>query len=154
MDIDYRALAERLLDFQTLMRLAPIARELDVLDKGTFLALHCLLAEHKTVHPKELSQKMSVSSARIAALLHHMEEEGLVARRPDPNDNRKILVSLTRQGERMIQEKRARVVERMAEALEGLGPEDAETYLRIQMKMVRNLCAKHTADKGYVGYPL
>lgn len=137
--MNYHALAEKLIDLHAFLRLVPVARKLSVIDKGTFFALNYLMSPQRAVHPKELSQKMAVSSARIAALLNHMEQEGLVVREPDPDDNRQINVSLTDQGKRLIKNIRAEVVDIMAEALEGLGPEDAETYHRIQMKMVQNL---------------
>ena len=72
MIMDYRALAEQLLDLQALLRLDPVNQQVSIFEKGTFLALQ-YLSHQKTVHPKELSQQMAVSSARIAALLNHME---------------------------------------------------------------------------------
>ncbi len=140
--MDYRALAEKLIDYQMLMRLMPVAQKISILDKGTFLALYYLISSQKAVHPKELSQKMAVSSARIASLLNHMEQEELIVRKSDPNDNRQIFVSITKKGEQLIQYKRGEVVEIMAEVLEELGPKEAETYLRIQMKILHNFMRK------------
>lgn len=137
--MDYRALAEKLIELQTLLHLVPVIRKLSVFEKGTFLALNYLMEHPKEVHPKELSQKMAVSSARIADLLNHMEREGMIVRKADPNDNRQILVSLTDQGEQLIKNKRAEVVDIMAETLEELGQEEAQTYLRIQMKILQKL---------------
>ena len=136
--MDYHALAETLIDYQILLRLAPVAQKLSNLDKGTFLALNFLMPKQNVTHPKELSQKMSVSSARIAALLNHMEQEGLILRVPDPDDNRQIIISLTNKGEELIKNKRAEVVDLMAETLEELGPDEAETYMRIQKKILQN----------------
>lgn len=135
--MDYHALAEKLVDYHIFLRLAPLSRKLSVLDKGTFLALHYLEAHQRMAHPKELSGNMAVSSARVAALVNHMERDGLVVRRPDPHDNRQILVMLTNQGEQLIKNKRAEVVESMTEVLEELEPEEVETYLRIQEKILQ-----------------
>ena len=118
MIMDYRALAEQLLDLQALLRLDPVNQQVSIFEKGTFLALQ-YLSHQKTVHPKELSQQMAVSSARIAALLNHMENEGLIVRSPDPNDNRQVTVSLTARGEQLI-----------------------KIYLRIQTKFLTNFKKK------------
>ena len=72
-----------------------------------------------------------------------MEEQGLVTRNVDPEDNRKILVYLTDAGVQMIQKKRAEVVDSVAKTLELLGPEDAEAYLRIKTKILRNYMESH-----------
>ena len=141
MIMDYRALAEQLLDLQALLRLDPVNQQVSIFEKGTFLALQ-YLSHQKTVHPKELSQQMAVSSARIAALLNHMENEGLIVRSPDPNDNRQVTVSLTARGEQLIKKKKEEVVNIMAKALEELGPEEAEIYLRIQTKFLTNFKKK------------
>lgn len=136
--MNYHELAEKVIDMQELLHPAPVTRKLSVFDKGALFALNYLMMHKTAVHPKELSQKMAVSTARVAALLKHMEEEGLVVRNPDPNDNRKIIVSLTSQGEQLIKNKREEVVDIMAQTLEELGPEEAQTYLRIQMKIIQN----------------
>ena len=141
MIMDYRALAEQLLDLQALLRLDPVNQQVSIFEKGTFLALQ-YLSHQKTVHPKELSQQMAVSSARIAALLNHMENEGLIVRSPDPNDNRQVTVSLTARGDQLIKKKKEEVVNIMAKALEELGPEEAEIYLRIQTKFLTNFKKK------------
>lgn len=76
------------------------------------------------------------SSARIAAVLNHLEARKLIARTPDPEDSRQIMASLTESGMRLIEEKRAEVVDIVAVMLEKLGPEDARTYLRLQEKIL------------------
>lgn len=74
---------------------------------------------------------MGVSSARVAALLNHLEKEGFIQRRPDLKDNRQVIVSITDKGIQAICQKRERILDMIAQALESLGPEDAQTLLRI-----------------------
>lgn len=146
--MDYHMLAEKLLDLQTILRLEPASRQLSLIERGSFLALHYLMDSSRTLHPKELSQKMAVSSARVAALLKHLEHDGLITRSPDPGDNRQVVVSLTCRGAQLIKEKRAEVVNIIAEALEELGPEEAETYLRIEEKFRQNFIRRTNCGKG------
>ena len=136
--MDYHALAEKLIDLQYGLHQVPANRQLSILDKGIFFALNYLMAQHKAVNPKELSKEMAVSSARIAALLNHLEEEGLVRRTADPEDKRQIRISLTEEGAQLIHDKRAEVVDILAHTLSQLGPEDANTYIRIQTKIIEN----------------
>lgn len=134
---DYRALAEELLELRISMHLTPAARKLTDLDKGTFLALSDLLGQG-VVHPKELSRKMAISSARVAALLNHMEREGMVVRTADPGDNRQVIISLTAYGRQLIESRRSEAVRMLARALEELDPEEAESYLRIRRKLLNS----------------
>ncbi len=136
---DCRVLAERLINLQMLMRRVPVTRRLTDLDRGTFLALNDLLARDEPVHPKELSRRMAISSARVAALLNHMEREGMIVRTADPTDNRKVLVSLTEAGRQQIQSRKQEAVEIITQTLEALDPGEAEAYLRIQAKILNYL---------------
>ncbi len=137
--MDFYMIAGQLLDIQFLMSPEPVSRLLYAFENGTFLALQYLAQKKSGVHPKELSVKMAVSSARIAALLNHMERDGLIVRTPDLKDNRQIIISLTAHGEQLVMEKKAEMTGILAEALKELGQEDAETYLRIRQKLFQSV---------------
>ena len=79
---------------------------------------------------------MSVSTARIAALLKHMEEKGWILKTLDSRDNRQILVSMTKSGKSIFEARYRETILQIAGLLEALGPEDTETLLRIEEKMV------------------
>ena len=137
--MDYHALAEQLMDLHVLLHQSPAGRQLEDLDRGTSLALGYLMAHHKMAHPKALGRGMAVSSARVAALLNHLEEQGLIRRTADPDDNRQTIVSLTAAGEERIRQRRAQAVTLLAQVLERLGPEDAAAYLRLRKKLIEAL---------------
>lgn len=136
--MDCRSLAEQLVDLQTGLHQLPASQQLAILSSGTFFALQYLMTHQMTAHPKELSKGMSVSSARIAALLNQMEKQGLIVRTADPDDHRQTVISLTPEGMERIHQKRAEAVEAVARTLAELGPEDAEAYLRITAKILQN----------------
>ena len=129
--VDYHILAERLVNLHTSLHLVPINQELSALDRGTFFALNYLMLHNHSAYPKDLSRSMGVSSARVAALLNHLEKEGFIQRRPDLKDNRQVIVSITDKGIQAICQKRERILDMIAQALESLGLEDAQTLLRI-----------------------
>ena len=76
-------------------------------------------------------------------MLNRMEEEGLIVRLPDSRDNRQTIITPTQFGIQFVQEHRTGLVDAMAKALELLGPEDAQNYLRIQKKILQNLKKKN-----------
>ena len=133
--MDYRTLAEQLIELRTSLHLTPFSQELATLERGIFFALNFLMLHKNSAYPKDLSRGMGVSSARVAALLNHLEKEGLIRRSPDPKDSRQVIVSLTDSGVRAIRQKREEVLDIAAQTLEELGPEDAEALLRIQKKL-------------------
>lgn len=137
--MDYHLLAEELIDLHRRLLSFPFNRMLADLAKGELFVLNYLIVHQDPVHPKELSQQMMVSTARVAALLNRMEEEGLILRLADSRDNRQTIITPTQFGIRFVQEHRTELVDAMAKTLELLGPEDAQNYLRIQKKILQNL---------------
>ena len=133
--MDYHLLAEELIELHRRLLSFPVNRMLADLAKGELFVLNYLMVHQDPVHPKELSQQMMVSTARVAALLNRMEEEGLIVSR----DNRQTIITPTQFGIQFVQEHRTGLVDAMAKALELLGPEDAQNYLRIQKKILQNL---------------
>ena len=83
---------------------------------------------------------MAVSSARIAALLNHLEAMELIERTPDPQDCRQTIVSITDKGLSFIRQKRSQVVAMLTDLLQQLGPEDAAEYLRITRRIICIAC--------------
>ncbi len=136
--MDYTALANELLEARTQLVQVPASQQLSRMLKGELFVLNYLVTNQTQVHPKELSEKLAVSTARIASLLNHMEEKNFIRREPDPEDNRQVYVVLTEEGHAAIQRIKPMVISHIAAMLEKLGPEDAETYIRIQKKIWSN----------------
>ena len=85
--------------------------------------------------PGEISSEMNVSSARIATALNSLEGKGLITRRIDPSDRRRILVSLTPEGKAASDEHHRAVIAQAAKMLSLLGEHDAREFLRIIRKL-------------------
>ena len=105
--MDYSLLAGQLLSVQANLLQVPAYQQLSKMVRGELFVLNYLATHETAIHPKELSKKMAVSTARITSLLHHMEEKGLIARSSDLSDNRQIFVRLTENGVNAIQKARA-----------------------------------------------
>ena len=134
----YEALADELLHIRANLLRVPAHQKLSNMLRGELFVLNYLHEHDTIVHPKELSENLSVSTARIASLLKNMEEKKLIVRTPDPVDSRQIIVHLTSEGEKAIQQYREDVLRYLAEMLESLGPDDAREYIRIQEKIYCN----------------
>lgn len=139
--MDYTALANELLSVRANLLQVPANQKLSKMVQGELFVLNYLITHEKIVHPKELSEKMAVSTARIASLLNHMEGKKLIQRYADKDDNRQVIVILTDTGRQEIHRIRAEVISYVCAMLESLGPEDAEAYIRIQKKIWNNFLA-------------
>ena len=79
----------------------------------------------------ELSGRMMVSNGNVTGLAERLVAQGLLDRRPSPNDRRAQLVSLTSEG-RSAFRAMARTHENwIAEMLTDLTPTDVETLMRL-----------------------
>lgn len=133
--MDYTQLAEQMLSVRAQLSHMPVGEAVAEASGGEFFALSFLLARGGNSSPSELSRGMEVSTARIAALLKHLEKKGLVRRNSDPRDERRVIVALTEEGRGIISRRRAEAVDRVAAALRALGEEDAREYVRLQLKL-------------------
>lgn len=134
----YEALADELLHIRADLLRVPAQQKLSNMLRGELFVLNYLHDHDTIVHPKELSENLSVSTARIASLLKHMEEKNLIVRAPDSSDSRQIIVRLTEDGKKAIQTYREDVLAYLTRTLESLGPDDAREYIRIQKKIYCN----------------
>lgn len=86
--------------------------------------------------PSELSRSLYASSARIAALLKHLEAKGWIVRTPDADDERRVDVVLTEAGAACIRERLSAVLDEVSGLLSALSPEEAVEYVRLQRKLL------------------
>lgn len=135
--MDYTALAEDLLQTRTSMSQMTVERQMSKMMKGEIFLLGYLSSHNNQAYPKELSKGMKVSTARIATILNHLEEQQFIIRTTDAQDNRQIIVTLTKAGMQAAQEHRAQMLDYLVKMLELLGPEDAKEYVRLQKKLLQ-----------------
>ncbi len=136
MDYDYKAAAIELLRIQTEFNRLKANQQMDGLSQGELFALGCLYGHGKSAYPKNLCVDMSISSARVAVLLNHMEKKGWISRSPDPNDSRQTVVSLTDCGESFYLLKQEEALESIVNVLKKLGEDDTRQLLRIRKKLL------------------
>ena len=118
--------------------------------RGELCLLMHVKRQNGLVLPSELSEAMSVSTARVARLLNTLEDRGLVQRSMDLSDRRKIVVTLTVEGERYLEAVYERTHKRASAVIDALGAEDTEAFIRIAEKIAdisRSLSAEEAGGQ-------
>ncbi len=98
---------------------------------GEMFILNYLMSCQGDTMPSELAAAMNTSTARVAMALKSLESKGLIQRRIDSEDRRKVIVSITEEGNELVKSDRQEMRERMVRILRELGEEDAREYMRI-----------------------
>ncbi|HWM82140.1 MAG TPA: MarR family transcriptional regulator [Pseudolabrys sp.] len=79
----------------------------------------------------ELSQRMMVSNGNVTGLVERLQAQGMVERRPAPNDRRAQLVSLTADGRKTFRAMARTHEDWVAEMFAAMTPDDTETLMQI-----------------------
>jgi DNA-binding MarR family transcriptional regulator len=85
---------------------------------------------HGPITPSELAARERIQRPTATRILARLDDTGLVARTPDPQDRRSSLVAITPAGRALMSELRTRKTAFLARRLERLGPEDRATLER------------------------
>jgi DNA-binding MarR family transcriptional regulator len=67
--------------------------------------------------PGALAEQEGVRPQAMGTILGSLEQRGLVERRPDATDGRKVLMSVTDTGQAILLDRRSKTTERLAKAL-------------------------------------
>ena len=126
--------AEKLLDLVYQFNQTKNKRSLNQSMGGARLIMH-LLYEEKVLTPGEISEKLSISTARVATALNLLEEKMLIKRTIDVKDRRKIIVQLTKKGNEKTQILKNHILSKTSQLLSQLGTKDTEELLRITTKV-------------------
>lgn len=135
LNMDYTALAREYMEVLFKMRKRKNQKKISDSMHGEQFVLGYLSHHDGCVIPSDISNEMGISSARIAAALGNLESKGLITRRIDVRDRRRILVELTDAGRALEAEHEKAIMSMMARMLEDLGAEDAIEFLRILKKL-------------------
>jgi DNA-binding MarR family transcriptional regulator len=85
---------------------------------------------HGPLTPSELAARERIQRPTATRVLARLEDEGLIARTPDPQDRRSALVSITPAGSDLLADLRTRKTLFLARRLETLSPEERATLGR------------------------
>lgn len=133
--MNYRQFAEELLEIRKMRSKLSYERNLSSLLKGETLVLLFLADTGGILHPKEISEKMNISTARTAVILGSLEKHGYIDRLADRNDNRQVLVSIKDEGREYLKDIKERTIDFFAEYISKLDEQDIRALIRIERKL-------------------
>jgi DNA-binding MarR family transcriptional regulator len=82
--------------------------------------------------PGVLAGGERVRPQAMGTTLAALEQRGLVARMPDPDDGRRVSMSITEDGRQVLLDRRSASVHRLARALaDGFGPEERRRLMEV-----------------------
>lgn len=136
--MDYQALAREYMVILHQMRKHKNEKRINDSLHGEQFVLSFVSNHGGSVIPSDISNEMGISTARIAAALGSLESKGLITRRIDESDRRRILVELTDTGRAKEAEHAAAIMGFVVRMLENLGEEDATELLRILKKIAEH----------------
>ena len=90
-----------------------------------------VLERRPTMSAADLARASFVRAQSAADLIGALERRGLIERRTDPDNRRRMLISLTPEGRAFLDTYDPRVEELEEQMLADLGPEERETFRRL-----------------------
>jgi DNA-binding MarR family transcriptional regulator len=82
------------------------------------------IERHGPMTPSEVASRERIQRPTATRVLARLEEMGLIARTPDPQDRRSSLIAITPEASEMLAEQRTRKTAFLAERLDRLTPDD------------------------------
>lgn len=104
--------------------------------KGANIVIKVLDRLGEPTNPKHLAETLNLSTARIAVVLGNLEKRGLIIRTMDPDDRRRINVSLTESGKKVAKAEKQEMRNKIIRVFELMGEEDTHQYLELTAKFV------------------
>lgn len=105
-----------------------------------------ILWEREGLTQRELSDETNLTEPSTVIMLNQMEQSGLIRKKKDPDDKRKLRISLTPKARRLEKRLLPIAIQLNEMAAAGISSDELETFIRVAGKMTENLLAP--ADKG------
>ena len=105
-------------------------QQIDVNSMGIGKVLGFISCANREVSAGEISEYMEVSTARVAVLLKKMSDKGLIVKHSDPKDARRVLVSITEEGRKVLKEKRDEILLYSGAVIERFGKDKIEDFIQ------------------------
>ncbi|MEY8351783.1 MarR family transcriptional regulator [Lachnospiraceae bacterium 54-53] len=133
--MDYKDLALEFMEVMNQTRRRNVPKQIDDSMRGEHFVLNYISEHEGNVIPSDISHEMGITSARVAAALNSLEKKGLITRRIDAGDRRRILIDMTDAGREQVKKHYEMILDTTIDMLRYLGEEDAKNYIRIMKKM-------------------
>lgn len=108
-----------------------------VIVNGEDAVLYWLYAEDKPLLSGEISQRMELSSGRVANILNSLEKKGMIMRERNSADKRQVSVSLTTEGRKQIDSCYRECIRWCDNMLGKLKQKDVDTFLGLAEQILQ-----------------
>lgn len=129
--MDYRALADEMISNMMKSHKKPIQKKVDDLSHGERRILGFLHFFQNGVSSGDLSEKLFLSTPRVASALNSLSKKGFIERNRDENDKRIVIVTITEAGKNFVIEEKEEAITMLENTLKKLGEQDAMEFVRI-----------------------
>ncbi len=109
--MDANAIREEMKTICKSQKWREIAKFVDEGFRGVFVILRILDERDEKITAGDLARETNVSTARVASALNALEKKNYVKREVDDSDARKVVVRLTKDGKKAVEERKARIEE-------------------------------------------
>lgn len=125
----------------------PISEMLDEFNCGEIGVLSTLAFDQNPVTAGELSEKLNVTTARIARILNSLESKQYIRRKNDRTDRRKIFVTITKKGKELADSTKKEIMDKIVQVIQEVGYDEIQTYISIVLKIKSVLNNQDTISK-------
>lgn len=87
----------------------------------------------------DLANRLNVATSVVSRAVDALEHEGLAERRPDPQDARACLVTITDEGERRLNERERYVIQMVTDELDEWTPSEADQIIDLLQRLERHV---------------
>lgn len=112
-------------------------------NKGEIGVLGYLAFDEDRVTSGMLSEKLNVTTPRIASILNSLENKGYIMRYSDSNDKRKSLVTITSKGMQLAKSVKSDLLDKIISVIKEINYDDVKEYIRIN-KEIKNILNKNS----------
>ena len=111
------------------------------------MQLICFVEKNPGCHLQDIADGLGLSSPTVSVSIRRLEELGLIAREPDPEDGRASCLTLTSKSQQAHQELRQKIVERARNLLSNLSTAEQIRLIALIEKAVGGIELKAAETK-------
>ena len=100
------------------------------------LAVLHYINERKAVLMKDIAKELAITAPSATVFVEVLSKDGLIVRRPDPNDGRIVMLKLTPKGTKFLKDNISQMNERIKKDTGVLTSEERKTFARILEKII------------------
>ena len=98
-----------------------------------------ILSKKKTASQKELQKMLHIQPGSMSEIVAKLERKGLISRSRDTEDNRKVILSITEQGIKDVEEFQASYTSNVVTVFEALNSEEAKEMEQLFLKLLNHI---------------